>query len=305
MSKPWDPDALFLKAKMFVNHAMDDEGRQFDEQALWASLALELLAKAALARVSPVLIAVPTEEGHSLLVASGLVDGDVRFTSVQARTLFARCARAFKPFSEKESKAIAAARNEYLHSAAPAFTPMPPDAWWPRFWAQAQILVNACDRALEDLVGSDRVGMVEDHLTKNKQNIEHRREMLIERARQRLGLYQSGQMRAPEAQQWDQYRPGDLSAGLSHSAAAECPSCGMEGRVEGENVESARHAFEQVHEDYYDDWMELTVGSEYFSCDHCRLVLDSYELVESADLPATFEATTEVGDYWEPEYGND
>ena len=115
MSKPWDPDALFLKAKLFVNHAMDEEGRQFDEQALWASLALELLAKAALGRVSPVLIAVPTEEGHSLLVASGLVDGDVRFTSVQAKTLFARCARAFKPFSEKESKAIAAARNDCLH----------------------------------------------------------------------------------------------------------------------------------------------------------------------------------------------
>ncbi len=110
MSKPWDPDALFIKAKLFLNHAMDDDSRQFDEQALWASLALELLAKAALAKVSPVLIAVPTEEGNSLLVASGLVEGDVRFTSVQAKTLFARCARAFKPFSEKESKAIASAR---------------------------------------------------------------------------------------------------------------------------------------------------------------------------------------------------
>jgi len=78
MSKPWDPDALFVKAKLFLNHAMDDESRQFDEQALWASLALELLAKAALAKVSPVLIAVPTEEGNSLLVACGLVEGDVR-----------------------------------------------------------------------------------------------------------------------------------------------------------------------------------------------------------------------------------
>ena len=53
MSKPWDPDALFIKAKLFLNHAMDDDSRQFDEQALWASLALELLAKAALAKVSP------------------------------------------------------------------------------------------------------------------------------------------------------------------------------------------------------------------------------------------------------------
>ena len=59
MSKPWDPDALFIKAKLFLNHAMDDDSRQFDEQALWASLALELLAKAALAKVSPVLMTAP------------------------------------------------------------------------------------------------------------------------------------------------------------------------------------------------------------------------------------------------------
>ena len=305
MSRPWDPDALFIKAKLFLNHAMDDESRQFDEQALWASLALELLAKAALAKVSPVLIAVPTEEGNSLLVACGLVEGDVRFTSVQAKTLFARCARAFKPFSEKESKAIASARNDYLHAATPNFTPIPPDAWWPRFWAQAHILVNACDRVLEDLVGSDRVALVEVHLTKNKQNIEHRREMLIERARQRLGLYQSGQMRATEAQQWAQYRAGDLSAGLSYSGSSECPACGADGKLEGEDVEAAKHEVEQVSEDDYDSWMELTVGGEYFSCDRCRLVLDSFELVDSAGLPATFEVTTDVGDYWEPEYGND
>lgn len=59
-----DPDALWLKARLFINHAMDaGEPRSYDERALWASLALELLGKAALARVSPLLIAQPNEEG--------------------------------------------------------------------------------------------------------------------------------------------------------------------------------------------------------------------------------------------------
>jgi hypothetical protein len=57
---------------MFLNRAMDEqEARSFDERALWATLALELLAKAALARTSPVLIAEPTEEGTNLLIADG------------------------------------------------------------------------------------------------------------------------------------------------------------------------------------------------------------------------------------------
>ena len=143
MSKPWDHNALLLKTRLFLNHAMDpEEPRTFDERALWASLALELLAKAALSRVSPLLIASPNEEGNNILVASGLVQGEARFTSVQAHTLFSRCAKAFKPFNAEEARAIANARNDYLHGAAPTFTVIPESAWWPRYWAQAHILID-------------------------------------------------------------------------------------------------------------------------------------------------------------------
>lgn len=305
--RPWDAEAMLLKAKLFLNHAMDEgeEHRDFHERALWASLALELLAKAALARVSPVLIAAPNEEGNSLLVASGLVEGDVRFLSVQAKTLFSRCSKAFKPFNGHEAQNIAAARNEYLHGAAPVFTSIPPEAWWPRYWAQAHILINACDRELEDLVGHERVSMVEDYLARNKKNLEHRLEMLLERARQQLARHDSGQMRANEMAEWSRYRPGGLSAGLTYSTGQTCPACGALGLLEGEDVDDANPHHEQVSEDAYESWMDLTVGSAYFSCDTCHLVLDSYELVEAAELPPTFEATGDIGDFWEPEYGND
>ena len=70
-------EALWSKAKVFLNRAMDPGAeRSFDEQALWASAALELLGKAALARVSPLLIAEPTEDGTNILIATGLIQGD-------------------------------------------------------------------------------------------------------------------------------------------------------------------------------------------------------------------------------------
>jgi len=65
-----------------------DPGRAFDEQALWASAALELLGKAALARVSPLLIAAPNEEGLNILIATGLIEGNAKFVSVSASTIF-------------------------------------------------------------------------------------------------------------------------------------------------------------------------------------------------------------------------
>lgn len=88
MTTPYDHEAMWSKAKVFLNRAMDPgPDRSFDEQALWASAALELLGKAALARVSPLLIAEPTEDGANLLIATGLIEGTAQFTSVRASTI--------------------------------------------------------------------------------------------------------------------------------------------------------------------------------------------------------------------------
>ncbi len=151
MTSPFIEEALWLKARLFINRAMDsDENRNFDEQVLWASLALELLAKAALARVSPLLIALPNEEGTNLLIASGLVEGEATFHSAPAKTIFTRCAKAFRPFSLREATAIAAGRNDYLHGGTATVTALPPAAWWPRFWAQVDILLTAQDKGVDD-----------------------------------------------------------------------------------------------------------------------------------------------------------
>src|SRR5215472_5633265 len=135
MSAPYDHYALWIKAKLFINRAMDnDDVRTPEERSLWAALALELLAKAALSRVSPLLVAEPTEEGTNLLIASRLIQGDARFTSVRAKTLFTRCQKAFKPFSLQEATLITVAQVEDRHSSGVGFASIPPQAWWPKFW---------------------------------------------------------------------------------------------------------------------------------------------------------------------------
>lgn len=306
MSAPYDYEALWLKAKLFLNRAMDEnDSRPFDERALWASLALELLAKAALARVSPLLIAEPTEEGTNLLIASGLVEGDARFISVRAKTVYSRCHKAFKPFSDSEATKITQARNEYLHGSAAGFTSIPPEAWWPRYWNLAVILISAMERDVEDLVGTDRDSIVEAHLLQNKKNIEHRTEMLIERAKQRLSQHKAGTLPARVAADW---APGrNLSAGLRYSEAEACPACGGWGTIEGDEAEDVEVRYEQVADDDFDVAIDVTASSEYFSCSSCGLVLNNYQLLEQAGFEPSFAAegsSDDVPDY-EADYGND
>lgn len=303
MTAPYAPDALWMKAKLFLSYSADDS-RSFDERALWASLALELLAKAALTRVNPTLIAHPSDDGVNLLIASGVVPGDARFTSLPAKSLYSRCARVFKPFSDSQANKITQARNDYLHGGVAAFTAIPEAAWWPRFWAQAAILVNAMDKRIDDLLPWEQARAVDKYLEQNTKNIEHRAEMLIERAKQRILLRESGNMSAKVEAELS--APRDLTAGLPHSTEITCPACGDTGRLEGEHVNESELHTEVLSEEDYDQWMDLTIGADHFSCPNCKLVLDSYELLDAAGLDTDFGAMGDPADYYgDDDYGND
>jgi hypothetical protein len=96
-SRSFDYDAIWLKAVAFINRALDDAD-DFEERAFWAACCLELLAKAALTKISPVLIADINTDGNSLLIAAGLHEDSSTFVSVQAKTVFKRCQSLAKQF---------------------------------------------------------------------------------------------------------------------------------------------------------------------------------------------------------------
>ncbi|WP_206497630.1 hypothetical protein [Rhodococcus sp. KRD175] len=305
MSAPYDHEALWLKAKLFLNHAMDDpEVRSFDERALWSSLALEALAKAALSRQSPLLIAVPTEEGTNVLIALGLIGGNARFESIPAKSVYSRCEKAFRPFSMSEAQKTSWARNDYIHGASASFTRLPEAAWWPKYWAQAHILVSACEKDLDALVGPDRAEIVEKYLEQNKKHIEHRCETLIARAKQRRAQYESGTLPAKVAKEW---QPGSApSSGLSYSSPHLCPACENMGELEGDSRVDFSTEYHGSSDGDYDIFVTLVVTSDYFSCGHCGLVLDQYELISQAGIEDTFETEGDIDDIDPGEdYGND
>jgi hypothetical protein len=302
VTAPYDHEALWAKAKVFLNRAMDGSPeRSPDEEALWAAAALELLGKAALARVSPLLIATPTEDGVNILIAAGLLEGDAKFASVSASTIFKRCQRAFRPFNAGEAQRFADARNEYLHGASMGFV-LPAEAWWPRFWALASVLITAQDREIADLVGYERTSVVDQHLEQNTKNVEHRTEALIARARQRLAQYEAGTLPAKVQAQWN--ADPDLTLQMAYSTTHHCPACGGEGTLEGDEYTDAEYQYEDDDPEWPPTvWATLTIPSSYFSCPRCHLVLD-YDLLAQADVAETFEVVDDDPPV-EQEYGND
>lgn len=109
--------------------------RALDEYQLLASLALELLGKAALARKYPSLVVDPTH-WQSMFVAAGVnVTTDVK--TITAKALFERLTHLVPRFDktiQKFCQDIAERRNAELHSADLPFRTMRLDAWEARYW---------------------------------------------------------------------------------------------------------------------------------------------------------------------------
>lgn len=304
---PWDADGLWMKARLFINRALDPE-REFEESAFWASSALEMLGKSALARVNPSLIAnAVDDDGTSLLMASGLLDVSKRFVSVQAKTVWSRCARAFRPFNSKEAGLIAEGRNEYIHGARIGFDAIPETAWWPRYWAQAVILLSHVERTIGEFVGSERENAVEVYLAVNREHQQRRLEAALESARVGLRLYTANTMTGRRLAEWNLFT-------LSHwkySQPTECPACASDlGEYGGEEILDTDVSH---HGDIDDFWSSITVmhtvGTEGFQCATCHLVIDDYELLQLVDgVPLDFEAEgdpAEIADYEYEEYNNE
>lgn len=299
MSVSFDPEGLWIKAKLFINRALDPN-REFEEQAFWACSSLELLGKSALARVSSLLIANPMDDGASLLVASGLVDG--KATSVQAKAVWSRCHRVFKPFSEAEAKKLSMGRNEYIHAADVGFDAVPAHAWWPSFWSQAVILLSHMGMNIEDYVDRRYVDQVNAALATRKKVVRQQLEARIERARTMLNQSRNETLSPRQLKDWER----KTSYFASYQSYVECPACGGEATIYGDDVLNTDVAYGINEWDESHVQVTLTVAPIAIFCDECHLDLGDYDFLLEAGLDEGFDVEGSDDDIeYEPEYNNE
>lgn len=295
---PCDRDGLWMKAKAHINRSFASrEAGDFSQAALWAASALELLGKSALAKVSPLLVADPQDNGRSLLIAANLSSEATRFKSIPAKALFSRCARAFRPFNDDEAGRIASQRNDELHSAIAPFVGLDEDLWWERYWSQAVILIHAQDEDVSAFVGASREADVEAHLARNAENVQRRVEAMIGRARRRSEAAEQSEDSRLEIVAL--VSRGGYAADFSSSV--DCPACGELGLLMGDDVLESEVEYDV---DEGGPLEYLTVGVDAFECEGCGLRLHGYEYIVAAQLPEDFEDEREYEVVYD-DYGNE
>lgn len=296
---------LWAKAQVFARRSLsDEEVRDFDERAFWATTALEFLAKAALAHISPLLIIPPDADGKHVLATLGVVAYDgADIQTIQAKALWSRAEKTFRSFSGKEAAQFSVVRNEYMHGGGTGTPPHPEAVWWGKLWNQVSILVVAADQDLHGLVGSSLLSRVEDYLAQHKDHVKEHVAALLGRAQQRLDQRQHAA--TPAALRDELNKPFEASAQLSYQSVSDCPVCGEEGSLEGEDYGDVSVDYPEQLDDMWTSPTErLQIYAVYFGCPNCHLVLDRFEFLEEAGVTTTFtiERNYEPDEY---DYGND
>lgn len=305
---PFDYQALWNKALLFINRALDPS-IDFDEQGMWAANALELLGKAALAKRHPSLIADPLVGGGKSTMLTAGVGGDdwSDFVSIGAKTVYERCGVIAPGFNIADAVKIAGNRNAYVHAGGPLCSTLNPEAWWRRYWPLVGVLLAAQDRALEDFVGTDNLAAVETSIT-NAQK--HTAALVAVKVARAKDIAARSDARSLTATALAEVAKRTSAVSMLYTEFERCPACNEVGEV-GSDYELTVVEHTDGGMDQDGDWFpgetRYEVLAESFVCKKCGLVLQSPEEITAAGVSETFEVIETDDDdfYGEPDYGND
>ena len=303
----WDYDPLWAKSRLFFQYAFNQE-RDDPAFGLWCSFGLELLARAAVASVSPTLLALPDNDQKNLLHVVHK-ESELPFPrSIPANQVVALCVRLFPTFSEEDAKvslALLNQRNAELHSGAAAFEEYRPSQWLAGFYHACESLLRVLGESLESLFGDDEAKFTQELLAENRDNIKKSVLDAISAHRRVFEGLPADQQAAAETEAEDRGR--ELSTQRRHRVA--CPACNCTATVQG-RLFGKEHV---SHEESGEIVVRQAVSPTEFSCSACGLKFTTYAELEVAGVADhyTRKTTYSPEDYYglvdpdELEYGRE
>lgn len=152
-SHPWSTDALLAKAKIWSGR-MHEAETNGSEQGIFSAITLELLARAALSNISPILLA-DEKNWRNLSYAIGENTTAKKFTpsSIGIKEVISRLAD-YDSKNTLEIQNFCALhfdkRNSEFHSGEMAFIEYESSSWLPRFYQAAEVFLNKAGSNIEN-----------------------------------------------------------------------------------------------------------------------------------------------------------
>lgn len=304
----WNTDDLWQKARLYFSRAfsVDREDPLFP---LWSSLALELAARAVLAKVHPVLLADP-QQGENILHACGYPSASVP-RSVPAKTVFHRLTVVAPGFTDVDFKfctALMEMRNAELHSGQLPFDKYPAKNWFPHLCRVVKLLVEFCGKTIGDLFGEAEANAAEEMIKAFEAKLHDEVHAAIRKSAESFGALDVGE----RLQRIEALKKLLVEHSDWKSKRVKCPACDADGVLHGEVLKAleAKATEEGIEE-------RAVIMPTKFTCFACGLALPSaqhllvagmaehYTVATVADPKDYYGIEFDPSEYYEEDYGND
>ena len=229
MPMQWSAESLWAKTQVYVERANDEE-RDGEMYPFWSHLALELLIRATLADVSPVLLA-DRKSHKNVLYGLGYADGTEPRSAGTAELIeFLR--ELVDDFTEADKNAVGlmlTRRNRELHTGEPAFADLPLRAWQVDYYRVCDKLLRHRGLSLEALFGIEESAAARRMLAAAEERIEKKVKDLVAAAAR---LWE----RVPEHERTVRVAAAGARPRRGDGKTARCPACRTGVQIVGEQV---------------------------------------------------------------------
>lgn len=287
----WGRVELWSKAKLFLERAAQQD-RESDIFGLWAAMGIELLARSAVAQVSPLLLAEPDKEQKNVLHALGYGSG-AGPKSISTMQVLLLCRTLVAEFTEDEFKAaasIVSRRNDELHTGTAAFYAYPTQNWLPGFYRCCKVLSEFQGESLTTLLGEGEAVVAEQSLQRAEQSILSAVKAQISAHQKVFTAKDVGDQVTLAA---EATKRSDTLASSGHHRVI-CPACGSSATVQGDlyGGERVEHSDRLIT-------VRQSVVPTRFGCTACGLKLAGYAELHAAGVADHF---TQRREYSPEEY---
>ena len=299
----WSKDALFAKAQRNAEEMLG-QPRESWQFAFWSTLVLEMLARAALAKISPALLADSQDRNH-LIYALGHTPKNPKWfpKSIDTKEVFHRLREVYGLDSHLESFGglHMSRRNEEVHSGGTPFDGLQGSRWLPTFYQTCEALLTPIGETLDSLFGSEEAIVAK---------------VLIKADREQSAKAVLGTIEAHRTV-WASKEPDERTLAMAQASAwatrqsghrAKCPACGCDALLTGDPTSAPTKTLKD----------NLIIVTQYylplrFECISCGLKVSGHSQLHACGLGDSYKATfnfnaadyyapTEESEEYEPDY---
>jgi DNA-directed RNA polymerase subunit RPC12/RpoP len=278
---PWSAEALLAKALVYVGR-MESHPPDKWQFGFWSTLSLELLARAALSHISPMLLA-DIKNWRNLTHALGRAPTAKKYspTSIPTTEVYARLNELVPAFTEEVAGFCTKQsdrRNAELHSGELVFASLGTSQWLPRFYLACKILLESMGKNLSDFVvdaqtAEEMIDSVEDAAAKAvKQDVSAHSQVWSNRTAE------DREQALVQATAWATRQTG-------HRVV--CPACGSQALVQGKAHGTVTTS---VNDDEVEQRQAMLPSA--FECIACGLRISGLSKLSACGLGDVFGTTS-------------